>query len=345
MIKEKEIYPLPNVSVAMPVYNGARTLMEAVDSVLKQTYQNFELIICNDASTDETPDLLKKITDKRVKVIHNPANLGEGGTRDRAIDAACGYWLAVIDADDAWAPERLEVMLREADGSSDIMLFDDIIECHDTPSGMVPWRLLRGRNAYGCSDKGAIDVPTEVYACEPRMLIKPLFPLVYVRQNNVRHCTSKFGADTGFFLQLLSCGLRLRYLPEAMYYYRITPGSMSALSNRTALFQEVLGNAVGFFKDRPAVQAAIHRKISGVARAGHYLSFVFALKRRDIAGAIGIIHKFPWILPKYFKGLVRSLFYHMHRYRHGGRIRGEIDDSRRHSIIFRGFSARSSNDN
>src|SRR5512136_1039319 len=141
MIKSQSSHS-PNVSVVMPVYNGARTLMEAVNSVLKQTYSDFELIICNDASTDETENILNSITDDRVRVIHNRQNLGEGPTRDRAIEVGRGVWLAVIDADDAWAPERLEVMLQETEGSTDMMVFDDILRCHDTPSGMVPWHVL-----------------------------------------------------------------------------------------------------------------------------------------------------------------------------------------------------------
>ena len=79
---------LPSVSVVMPVYNGTRTLGESVNSVLSQTHRDFELIICNDASTDGTGIILENIRDERVRVIHNESNLGEGLARDRAIAAA-----------------------------------------------------------------------------------------------------------------------------------------------------------------------------------------------------------------------------------------------------------------
>ena len=139
----------PAVSVVMPVYNGARTLRESVDSVLAQTFRDFELIICNDASTDNTGIILEKIVDERVRVIHNESNLGEGSARDRAIESASGVWLAFIDADDAWAPERLETLLNQTDASPNKMMFDDILECHDTAHGMVPWNVLRGKYAFG----------------------------------------------------------------------------------------------------------------------------------------------------------------------------------------------------
>jgi len=343
MDKPQHPHP-PAVSIVMPVYNGARTLMEAVDSVLKQTHGDFELIICNDASTDETFNILNSIRDDRVKVIHNPHNLGEGATRDKAIEQACGIWLAVIDADDAWAPDRLEAMLNEALASPDKMIFDDIIECHDTPSGMVPWRAMRGRRAFGGNGKDAVDVPAEIYACETRMLIKPLMPLACVRRNKVRHGSSRFGADTGFFLQLLSCGLSLRYMPRAMYYYRITPGSVSGVTNRFVLMQEVLENASGFFKHSPDVRTALRKKIYGLARAEHYASFFLALKGKDFIKALRTACRFPWIIPSYFRIKIKNMLYNRHRIRHGGRIRGELDDNRQGAYVSQGISEDSHND-
>ena len=133
----------------MPVYNGARTLRQSVDSVLAQTFDDLELIICNDASTDETRKILKNIDDVRVRVVHNASNVGEGPARDRAIELARGMILAVIDGDDTWTPDRLETLLCEWDPSQKTMIFDDIMECHDTPSGMVPWHTLRGKYAFG----------------------------------------------------------------------------------------------------------------------------------------------------------------------------------------------------
>jgi succinoglycan biosynthesis protein ExoO len=313
----------PNVSVIMPVYNGERTLTESVESVLKQTYHDFELIICNDASTDETPNLLRKIIDDRVKVIHNPHNLGEGPTRDRAIDLARGVWIAVIDADDAWAPERLEVMLREADGSTDRMIFDDIIECHDTPSGMVPCHVLRGKRAFGGNGIDTVEVPIADFVCKKRLLIKPLFPLKYVKKYKVLHSSRRFAEDTEFFLTLLAAGLKMRYMPRAMYYYRITPGSMSALANRSSLMREVLENAVDHFGHAPHIQKALHKKIAMISREEkEYTPFFLALKKKEIMNALKIIYRSPWIIPEFFSYMPERLFYHIHRIWHKGHTRG-----------------------
>ena len=306
----------------MPVYNGATTLKEAVDSVLSQTFRNFELIICNDASTDETRTILGRIADDRVRVIHNPANLGEGPARDRAIMMAKGAWLAFIDADDIWLPERLERLMRYAVESIEKMIFDDIMECHDTPSGLIPWHALRGKHAFGDNGTEVVDVSTEKLLSVERLLIKPLIPLDLVKRHQVRHSCRKFGADIEFFIEILSHGLPLRYVPKPMYYYRITPGSMSALANRAHMMREVLENAIEKFEHVPAVQVALNKKIARVSRSEIYMPFVLALKKMNFGRALQLACRFPWIIPEFFRRFSNSMTYHMHRIWHGGRTRG-----------------------
>lgn len=309
------------VSVVMPAYNSARTLMEAVNSVLMQTHENLELIICNDASTDETGALLNNISDKRVKIIQNPRNLGEGRTRDHAINLAQGEWLAVIDSDDVWAPERMEVMLREVTTSKNKIVFDDIYECHDTPSGMVPWHRLRGKYAFGCNGKDSLDLAIENFISSKRLLIKPLLPLTYVKRNNVRH-RLQYGADIDFFLQLLAHGLQLTYIPKAMYYYRLTPGSMSASANHFISMRETLEKAVYYFEHAPKVQEELINKIGSIKRKEQYLPIIQSLKNKNfILATQQLIHS-PWLIPDSIPRLYRAVIYHIHRLIHGGISRG-----------------------
>ena len=312
----------PSVSVVMPVYNGAGTLAEAVDSVIAQTYRNFELIICDDASTDETGIILNNIADERVRVIHNKSNLGEGPARDRAIEAARGDWLAFIDADDAWAPERLETLLEEADSSKNKIIFDDVYECHDTPDGIVPWNTLRGKFAFNGNGIKAVEVATEKFVNQRRLLIKPLLPLRHVRYYNIRHGYRRFAADTEYFLQLLAHGLQLCYVPKPMYYYRITPGSMSGLTSRSAMMREVLESAINQFEHDPKVQTALRKKIGMVTRDEHYMPFVWELKQMQFRRAFKLAYYAPWVISEFIRRLGPSTVYHVHRICHGGRIRG-----------------------
>ena len=101
----------PNLSVVMSVYNAERHLERAVRSVLNQTYQNFEFIIIDDASTDQTKDLLRKIKDMRVKIIRNEENLGLTKSLNKAIQIARGQLIARMDGDDLSVPHRFEKQL------------------------------------------------------------------------------------------------------------------------------------------------------------------------------------------------------------------------------------------
>jgi glycosyltransferase involved in cell wall biosynthesis len=100
----------PGVSVIMSVYNGQRYLEEAVDSILNQTFKNFEFIVIDDGSTDKTPETLRDYAqkDSRIKVITNSQNIGLTRSLNRGIKIARGEYIARMDADDISMPERLE---------------------------------------------------------------------------------------------------------------------------------------------------------------------------------------------------------------------------------------------
>jgi len=102
----------PRISVVMSVYNGAPYLEAAINSILEQTYANFEFIIVNDASTDNTSEILQIFDDCRVRVITNPENLGLTKSLNLGINAARGLYIARMDADDLSLPHRLEKQLE-----------------------------------------------------------------------------------------------------------------------------------------------------------------------------------------------------------------------------------------
>ena len=96
------------VSVIMPSYNTAPYIEETVQSVLNQTYKNWELIIVDDCSTDETDDILSKFTDERIRIYKNEKNSGAAVSRNKALREARGRWIAFLDSDDLWSPNKLE---------------------------------------------------------------------------------------------------------------------------------------------------------------------------------------------------------------------------------------------
>lgn len=97
----------PLVSVVMPVYNAGDFLRPAINSILNQTYKNFEMIIVDDASTDDTPKLLKSLKNHKIRIYRNKKQLGITKSANFAIKKAKGEYIARMDGDDISAPQRL----------------------------------------------------------------------------------------------------------------------------------------------------------------------------------------------------------------------------------------------
>jgi glycosyltransferase involved in cell wall biosynthesis len=313
----------PFVSIVLPVFNGEKTINDAINSVLGQTCVNFELIICNDASTDNTHELLTKIDDARVRVINNISNLGEGLSRDKAISHSVGKWLAFIDADDVWLPERLEKMTDIAKREGEAFIFDNIIDCHDSKSGLKPWRIARDQNAFGSNGQKSVNVSLEQLILAKRSLIKPLIPLNIIRKFSITHSTTKYAADLEFFLQVLSKKkIPIWYLTKPMYLYRITAGSASANKSRYELYSRVLEKSRSLFIDSPTIQSALLEKISDIKREEKYFAFILAIKTFHFLDVFMIINSSPWVLVELWRRIGSSFGYHVHRLISGGKVRG-----------------------
>lgn len=101
------------VSVIVPAYNSERFIEQAIESVLAQSFEDFEVIIVNDASTDKTPEIIRRLAqrDSRIKVLKHSENQGPGMARNTAIQVARGRYLAFLDADDLWMSHKLETQL------------------------------------------------------------------------------------------------------------------------------------------------------------------------------------------------------------------------------------------
>ena len=96
------------VSIIMPSWNTAKYIAESITSVLNQTYDNWELLIVDDNSTDDTEAIVKQFRDKRTKYFKNKKNSGAAFSRNFALREAKGEWIAFLDSDDLWTPDKLE---------------------------------------------------------------------------------------------------------------------------------------------------------------------------------------------------------------------------------------------
>ncbi|MDY3846132.1 MAG: glycosyltransferase [Eubacteriales bacterium] len=100
------------VSIIMPSYNTGRFIRESIDSVINQTYKNWELLIVDDCSTDDTDEAVSSFDDARIRYLKNEKNSGAAVSRNYAIREAKGEWIAFLDSDDIWVPEKLEKQLK-----------------------------------------------------------------------------------------------------------------------------------------------------------------------------------------------------------------------------------------
>jgi glycosyltransferase involved in cell wall biosynthesis len=121
----------PQVTVLMSVYNGARFLQEAVDSVLHQTFDDFEFLIIDDGSTDASLKILQGFDDRRMRVISNGKNIGLTRSLNRGINAARGTYIARMDADDISLPERLAKQVCYLDEHPEVGLVASAYEAID----------------------------------------------------------------------------------------------------------------------------------------------------------------------------------------------------------------------
>ncbi|MES2489432.1 MAG: glycosyltransferase [Pseudomonadota bacterium] len=145
---------VPTVSVIIPTFNRAYILERAIASVLGQSYTDLELIVVDDGSSDGTAELIQNFSDSRLRYLQQPRNLGVSAARNRGIAEARGEWLAFLDSDDLWLPQKLEKQFAALKGVDCVASYccllriDDKIETRipakvdGINSGVRPWPSL-----------------------------------------------------------------------------------------------------------------------------------------------------------------------------------------------------------
>lgn len=193
------------VSVLMPVYNGMPLIKASVESLLNQTYENWECIIVDDGSTDGTSDYLDSLSDSRFVVNHFEHNLGRPFARQKALEMAKGSFIAMLDAEDLYAPKKLEMQVNTFIEHPEVCLVS---------TGMcsfgVNTELLRVRGA--TNNKITVFNGNNTPAHATCMLI---------RERAIKYQFDPFmklGQDVDFLTRYLSGGVFYE-LNDVLYYY------------------------------------------------------------------------------------------------------------------------------
>ncbi|MGC2062960.1 MAG: glycosyltransferase, partial [Thermodesulfovibrionales bacterium] len=131
----------PKVSVCIPVYNGSDYIAESIESVMGQTYRAFELIVCDNCSTDNTEEIVRGFDDPRIRYIRNPKNLGLVGNANRCLELADGIYICILHHDDVMLPDNLERKVRLLDEHPNVGFVHSNIIVIDSTGEVVSWNI------------------------------------------------------------------------------------------------------------------------------------------------------------------------------------------------------------
>jgi len=209
------------VSIIMPAYNCEKFISETIDSVLKQSYQNWELIIVDDCSTDSTADIVKEYADKdsRVKYFENDKNSGAAISRNNALKHATGRFMAFLDSDDLWRANKLEKQIEfmiENNYGFSCTEYDKIDENSDSLDKIICVKEKRDYHSLLKTCPGNSTVMYDTFIVEKQMI-----PDIKKRNDYV------------MWLQLIKKAEYLYGLKEVLGSHRVRTGSIS--SNKISL--------------------------------------------------------------------------------------------------------------
>jgi glycosyltransferase involved in cell wall biosynthesis len=227
MDKDMSKNQLPLVSVVMPVYNGGRFLKESIESVLAQTYSNFELIIINDGSSDESESLILSFTDNRIKYLKNETNKGLVFTLNRGLQEAKGEYIARMDGDDICLPQRFEKQVTFLNENLDVAILATLVKTIDEQNSDL-----------GFWNDDFNNTSPEQIANFMSRLNCIAHPSVMVRASVVKqfgYTYFKNSEDWGLWLKLLSKGYKIAKLNSPLLLYRIHTQSMSNAKTNNAI--------------------------------------------------------------------------------------------------------------
>ena len=215
----------PLISIIVPVYNARKYLGEAIESVLKQTYANFELLLINDRSTDNSKEICEKYADKDNRIVlleNHTENHGPGPTRNIGLDYATGEFIYFMDADDRIDKSLLQSAVnRMLETNADIVQFGGVYEQGGGKEPVVYCH--KGKDVF---TRKEIKNDFIMFWNENRMSLWLHF-FKSEKVKSVRFENIINGEDICYVMDALCNAEIVAYLPEALYYYRFVEGSTS----------------------------------------------------------------------------------------------------------------------
>ena len=290
------------VSILLPTYNARHLISAAIQSVLSQTESRFELIVINDCSTDDTAAVVERFArgDDRIKLLHTARNGGPAAARNIGFDAACGRWIALLDSDDAYVPERLARLMDLADANAADMVSDNLLmmPVGGTPYLLIPPDLLRHPQHLTTAEfiRRNIGDPKN-----PRLsygFMQPMIRRDFLLEHGIRYDErNRFGEDFMLYVACLRAGACWWITPEVLYHYATRPGSLTEVQSSGDL-RRIAQLEDDFLKDPAVSRNAALRKVlrrhkAKIDRLYYYRAFTDAIKQREVGEAGRLLVQSP----------------------------------------------------
>lgn len=216
----------PLVTIGVPAYNSAAHIREALVSALAQRYEPLEIIVVDDASTDDTVDIVRSLDDPRLRVVINDTNLGLAGNHDRVIELARGEYVKILHADDLLAPDAIERQAAALADNPGVSLVTSKRVIIDDDGKRIMGRGARWEEGV----RGGTAVMHELVRSGRNLLGEPsaqLFRRSIALEVGGYSAEWPYVVDLEFCVRLLARG-DLYYVPAELASFRVTPGQQSA---------------------------------------------------------------------------------------------------------------------
>lgn len=216
------------ISVIIPVYNAEKYLKKCIESVINQTYKNWEIIAIDDESKDESYKILQEYAKKDARIIvETKANEGPGLTRNKALDKATGDYIVFLDSDDYIEKNYFQSLAREAENGSDVV-FIDVVQ--RKPNGdvikyekMSAFESNNRKDIIGCQMSGYM----------PWGGVRKAAKRLLIEKHHLRYTADTVGEEAIFSFELLRNAEKVSFIKENLYNYINHPGSQSKAPNST----------------------------------------------------------------------------------------------------------------
>lgn len=224
------------ISVIIPVYNVEKYLHVCLNSVLKQSYQDFEIICIDDASTDSSLEILEYFAqkDSRIRIVQNESNMGPGFSRNRGLNRAKGKYISFLDSDDWFSPNALEILVNKAEKDKlDLLMYKNVVFYEDPQEfGMEKYYDMEFMDKYENKVFNHFDLDKTKLFVMSNAPWNKFYLRSFLNKNSIRFPNDNLiHEDNPFFYKTITSAKKVSIINKYLYNRRRRPNSIMTLTD------------------------------------------------------------------------------------------------------------------